>query len=240
MPTRWAYEALIVNQFKNNDYQKDLFWLEQEKSELAYSLYIQIPQLINIIRGINTDEKIRNNSDNSDLDLVYNEFSDLSKFSLFKHMDEIEKNNYNKEAQDKALHYLNKLQKALRKEYNEKITILDQHLIQKQKRIGNKQSFNNHRNRHNNNSIAELAMNTNEISAVKRSDNKLIQINDPIYKIPKNKFGRSHLFAPIKRIGSIYINTAIFNNLVIVLMIVIVLLFLFNNHKPFVVNRSKK
>jgi hypothetical protein len=236
MPTRWAYEALIVNQFKNNDYQKDLFWLEQEQSELAYHLFIQIPQLINIVRGIHANETNKE-SENNDIELVYNELLKLSKFSLFESVNEINPNDYTKETQNKLLLYLNKLQQALHKKYNDMLSSLDQHLIQKQNETGNIQSFNTFRNKNYNNSIAELVMNSNEIEVVKRYGNELIQINDLIYKIPENQFGRSHLFAPLKRIGSIYITTIIFNNLVTVLMIIVVLLFLFNNKKPFIISR---
>ena len=38
IPARWAYEGLMVNQFKNNPFEKQFY--EMEKKESVYNKYI--------------------------------------------------------------------------------------------------------------------------------------------------------------------------------------------------------
>ena len=45
MVSRWAYEALAVNQFKNNKYQKYFFEIEKEASHASYVSSLLIPEL---------------------------------------------------------------------------------------------------------------------------------------------------------------------------------------------------
>jgi len=38
MVSRWAYEGLMVNEFKNNKYEKDLFMLDKIESNLNFKI----------------------------------------------------------------------------------------------------------------------------------------------------------------------------------------------------------
>ena len=64
MISRWAYEAMAVKQFRDNEYQKNFYYLEKKKSEASYIASYLIPALNNKISKIqynNTKEqKIRN------------------------------------------------------------------------------------------------------------------------------------------------------------------------------------
>ena len=50
MASRWAYEALMVNQFVNNRYQKDFYDMEMLESNVTYDMQFLIPALIQEIR----------------------------------------------------------------------------------------------------------------------------------------------------------------------------------------------
>jgi ABC-type multidrug transport system ATPase subunit len=46
MPSRWAYEALAVNQFVNNEYQQHFYDVEMRESNVTYDLQFLVPTLI--------------------------------------------------------------------------------------------------------------------------------------------------------------------------------------------------
>ena len=43
----------------------------------------------------------------------------------------------------------------------------------------------------------------------------------PVYQVPKSRIGRAHLFAPVKRLGLLYIGTYWFNLLAIWVSVII-------------------
>ena len=45
MFSRWAYEAMAIKQFRDNDYQKNFFYLDKKKSEANYIASFLIPAL---------------------------------------------------------------------------------------------------------------------------------------------------------------------------------------------------
>ncbi len=53
MASRWAYEALIVNQFVNNRYQDDFYDHEMLESNVTYDMQFLIPTLIQEIQDAN-------------------------------------------------------------------------------------------------------------------------------------------------------------------------------------------
>lgn len=72
MASRWAYEAITVNQFKNNEYEAPLFKLNQKKSELNFVKSYTIPKLRNILQTELDEQK------GTKLKVIHNE---LSKFN---------------------------------------------------------------------------------------------------------------------------------------------------------------
>ena len=49
MTSRWAYEALAVEQFKNNRYMREFFSIEQEISNAAYLESFLVPTLESVM-----------------------------------------------------------------------------------------------------------------------------------------------------------------------------------------------
>lgn len=79
MISRWAFEALAVAQFKDNEYEKIFFEVEKNMSRYSFIFNFQIPALIDKIN--NCEEKIHNHKDLnktfSDLVIVENEIDYL-------------------------------------------------------------------------------------------------------------------------------------------------------------------
>src|SRR6056297_2612966 len=46
MPTKWSYEALMVNQFKNNEFEKNFFEIEKRESSADFKRVYLVPELM--------------------------------------------------------------------------------------------------------------------------------------------------------------------------------------------------
>jgi hypothetical protein len=238
MPTRWAYESLVVNQFSNNNYQKELIEIEKEESVVAYTVFVQIPQLINILEEIDVNNQYQKND--REIELLRNELYRLARYSKFNRINDVEPDAFNNELKEEIRVYLLKLKVALNKRYNKIVDRKDAYIIRQQIGFGDIKRYNEFRNRNYNTSVAELVLNTRQLSDIRKGRDKLIQLTDPIYNIPDNKYGRSHFYSPVKRVGSLVVNTIIFNNLVIGVMSLMLLIILFNHYKPGIVIKKIK
>ena len=231
MPAKWSYEALIVNQFKNNGYQQGIFNMEKNISRLSYTLYVQIPQLIFLVENlIKTNLQDQDEQYFNDLKTLQIEMEKLSDISTYKFAKNITIESFNTDMQLEILKYLSNFKKLLAVKYDELLDTKDRYLAQKQIEFGSSDAFISSRNINFNKSISELVLNSHEIEAVKRVGNQYIQMTDPIYRTTESKIGRSHLFASTKYLGTMPMDTIIFNNLVITLMSLLLVLVLFNLH----------
>ena len=79
MPSKWAYEALMVHQYKDNKLSKEFFEVEEEKSNADFKKVYYIPtlreHLQSITENINNTDKNVQNAVSEDLRLLRNEFS---------------------------------------------------------------------------------------------------------------------------------------------------------------------
>jgi len=65
-----------------------------------------------------------------------------------------------------------------------------------------------------NNALADVVLNSNELTKIAEENDRFIQRKDPIFMLPENRFGRAHYYAPAKRVGPLVIDTFWFNFLV--------------------------
>ena len=244
MASRWAYEALLVYQFKNNRYQKNLYSIENEESHASFMMNYLVPDLQlkltlcekNHESGQN-QEKLRN-----DLILLKNELQKISvndTILLFKKIESLDINTFNLSIAHDTRHYLNLLGKhysnALTGAIRKKDDKLD-YLKEKYGGITNllKLKYDNY-----NNQIAELVLNKSDNVKIVEHKNNFIQRAEPVYKNPESKYGRSHFFAPFKRLGNLRIDTFWFNLIVIWAMILILYIVLIFEFLKKIVNFSE-
>ena len=215
MTSRWAYEALIVNQFKNNKYEKYYFDIDQEKSQNNFKLSYLVPEFEkytntckeNISKNKNEEQTIEH------LLILKNEILELNKTSKIKFLDveKIRLTSFNKDLQN-ALHtYFNKLKKLYNSnqyKLNLKSDSISHFLL---KKLGSKEELFKIKQEFYNKKISEILRNKGEFDAIKEEDNRMVQVIDPIFKDPENKNGRAHFYSPIKKIDNYSIDTYWFN-----------------------------
>ena len=85
-----------------------------------------------------------------------------------------------------------------------------------------------------NKQLEEIVKNKGEFDAIKEEGHELVQVIDPIFKMPQTKNGRAHFYAPSKRIGNATFDTLWFNVLFIwFTSLIIYLALIFNLFRKF-------
>ncbi len=235
MTSRWAYEAMAVAQFKENDFQKHYFDVDQRKSEISFKKTFLIDELESYISIILKNQKQKKNEKQSEryLKIITNEVKGLEDFSQkfekmpsFTNYEKITPESFNPEVAESIRKYFRqirfrfgKIQSQLTRE-KDKIT---QQLI---KDLGSKEAYYELEKDYRNKRLDRILRNKTGGDILTEEDMVLVQMMDPIYKIPEFNTGRSHFYAPQKKIGGISIDTLWYNVAFIWFTCLIIYLFL--------------
>jgi len=220
MPSKWAYEALIVNQFSNNKYQIHFNEIDGKIENRSYELDYLIPEIINKIRD--AENAVENNNREVARDLI-------ETITLAIHdIEEARSAPVHFEGQLPDKTYFNRLRlylEELKTDLSQQINTLK---YEKDQVIGDLLSqgmsmkqLADMKKAYHNNAVADLALNSNHLKKVNEYQGKLIQRAVPIYKPPASKTGRSHFFSGSKQLGNLQINTVWFNIAVLWIMILV-------------------
>lgn len=222
MPSRWAYEALMVNQYKNNKYEKHFFEIDKKIGNLRYKLDYLIPELYNKLgdaqRFLNEGEiKEAENS----LKILSNAFEDLSKELKPRKLLTFKANSFGKNEINNTTNYLNRLKFFLSKKIN-LLNIDKDEMIEDLKVDGvSLEDIVKLKQEYHNSTVADLVLNTNDLRKISEDKDKLIQLAVPIYKEPTSRYGRSQFFSGVKKLGNLEIGTLTYNLLTIWLMVIL-------------------
>lgn len=221
MTLRWAYEALAVEQFKHNAYQKNLFAYEKQKSDAMYIFNFLIPELLsktdNTLRSIQSDE---NETDNIERNLliIRNEIQRLQQapeIENFQQLDLLKPESFDAEIAAAAKSYLRKVKSVYTQQYNKANQLNDKAIEAMMARFEDNDKFFKFKQSHFNNSLSDLLLNKQELHKIISSDERLIRQAEPIYKDPESNWGRAHFYAPVKIIAGYRIDTYWFNIMII-------------------------
>lgn len=219
MATRWAYEAMAVTQFKDNEFEKHFFDYEKGVSDAAFKSSYLIPKikslLIDCERNIEFDQNAKETQDN--FELLQKEIAQISEeasLEAFPGLKKLNLNDFNLKILEQTRNYLDGIKlhfMGLSSESGYKKDYQYSRLVDSLGRDGVyefKQSYYNQ-------ALADLVLNRTEVNKMVQLDLQLIQKKDPIYMYPDSKFGRAHFYAPVKRIGNYYLDTYWFNLVII-------------------------
>jgi len=228
MTTRWAYEAMAVTQFKDNEFEKHFFDYEKGVSDAAFKSSFLIPKIESVLidceRNIEFDQNHEETQDY--FILLQNEISKLSEDAGFEDFPNLEKLNikdFNLELLEQTRQYLDGIKlhfMGMSSESGYKKDFQYSRLVDSLGRDGVYEFKQNYYNQ----ALADLVLNRTEVNKMVEIDMQLIQKKDPIFMYPDSKVGRAHFYAPVKRLGNYYIDTYWFN--LVVIWLGAVLLFL--------------
>ncbi len=223
MTSRWAYEALMVTQFKHNDYEKYFFDVEKKISDATYystSYYDKLQGMVDFCKD-SLDNPASAKKTGSYLKTIRNELTKLNKTLpvKFNDIDKINPHDFNDGLANKIIFYLyyNVKQpnlKALRQYRTQR----DQIYYSLVKQLGNEDKVLRFKQENYNKRVAEFALNRNELNDIVIQNNELVRIYEPVFKTPESNYGRAHFYAPFKIIAGYQIDTFWFNTAIIWLM----------------------
>ena len=210
MASRWSFEALAVNQFMENEYQKLFYDFDQQMSEANFKKNFWIPALKAKIGTIknwlkdkskSTDEEIAN--DLSTLRNELNKENELFEDLTFDSIDELNVENVTEETMEEVSLHLSTLNKVYIRQYNANSDQKDAIIRERQSTEEDKKAFNQLRDEYENESLSDLVTNKTEFNQISEYDGELIQRADPVYNIPRGN--GSHFYTPVKKFfGQVY------------------------------------
>jgi len=217
MTTRWAYEALMVEQFKNNKFEKYFFDQEQKNQTASFYTSFWLPNIVSRIdECLRIIEEDREGDLAGKLEIIKNELDKLpvtfDEPSLsFEHSDSIQVGKFTPELAEDInghlyfyvrMHFIDLANQAIASKENTYQSMVDS--LGKDAMLSLKQ-------RYYNNQIADIVTNKNEIVKIVESGNELVRKKDPVFMFPESNIGRAHFYAPVKIINNQMVETIWFN-----------------------------
>lgn len=236
MPSRWAFEGLVTNQYINNKYNRNFYTQRKLESELYYKNVYYIPELKRYVE----DYKFRLSQGHEesiceeDLKLLRNEIvkENESKFTQyhnhrFEKTDKLVPEKFNRSIADELTSYLIRLNDFYRIRFNIVNNAIDEEIARRVSTSKKHEEYTQLLNDHHNEYLTSFVKNAMVPLPLVRLDNHLVQKTDPIYLEPQDlrllNF-RSHFLAPKKHfLGSFY--DTFYFNLVILWVFTILLYF---------------
>ncbi|MEI6047539.1 MAG: ATP-binding cassette domain-containing protein [Bacteroidota bacterium] len=233
MVTRWAYEAMSVEQFKSNRVERPFFKYDMEISQDDWNASFLLPTLKVkvsecLAEGKNPEYR---ESVEKNLRKIYYHINDLSSVSGINPGAWISNINYdglNEFVANEATKYLDSLRGSFRIKSRAVTNRRDSLFKQIAGSIG-EDKFIEMRSKDYNENLANIVLNRLSASKIYDAEDRLIQKADPIFMPPGSKYGRAHFFAPYKQIGDLRIGTLLFNISVIWLLNLFLFIALYYN-----------
>ncbi len=233
MTSRWAFEAIAVNQFKKNQFEKHFFDVDMKMSQTLYKTSYLFPRLeSHLNESLRFLEAGTDSLELTDhLGVVQNALTDINKESGFQSGQQLKlflrPELFNPYISQQVMHYLDSLKKVYQYENNMASKEKDQIYFALERQMGGKDAMIDLQNNYLNKSITDLVLNRNQLHKIFEYNRKLIQRMDPVFEIPDSKIGRAHMYAPVKMLGNFQIDTFWFNLMVIWLTILLAYLMLY-------------
>jgi ABC-type multidrug transport system ATPase subunit len=214
MTSRWAYEALAIDQFKDNKFTRNFFAEDMLRSNASYHKYIldQIQiRLENVNYNISKDTAY--NSTES-FDMIRAEIKNLSDQDVikpFRDLDQLSRGPFDQQVYNTVNNYLAREKKQLTRIIRESLNRRDTIYKILKSDLGSENAYLKLKDDYYNDRLGELLRNEHMINSAVEVDNRLIRKKDLIYMEPVSRYGRAHFYAPVKKIGGLTLDTYLFN-----------------------------
>ena len=220
---RWAYEGLMVHQFKSNNYQKHFMKIDRKISRSSFMANYLLPELENAVAGI--DFQLRSNvlPAQNDWKLVLNEVKALEQYKN-KTMESLP--NRVEEINSETINELSSFLKEVRLVYTQ---LTNYYITEKDNIIENLRGKGidlvKMKEDHVNNRISDIVTAKNQKQKISIMDNEIIRKAEPVFFSPDSKLGRAHFYAPEKRLFMWNVETFWFN--LIFIWVITIFLYIF-------------
>ncbi|NJM14453.1 MAG: hypothetical protein HC896_02890 [Bacteroidales bacterium] len=217
--SRWAYEALVVTQFKDNAYEKHLFGTEEKLNSISYARSYQLPYL----RGLAYEAyNLKVNAKklpviDKDLSIISNEIYKIEHVhnQKFDEVGWLNIDRYDDKVFQSLSNYFEAFETYLSTQYHQEMKNKDKIYEQIEDQFHNRLALYQIKERYYNDYLAFLVLNRKELMEHQEINNELVRLKDNIYREPASNIGRAHYFSPHKTLGQLKVDTFWFNMLII-------------------------
>ncbi|MGD2034907.1 MAG: ABC transporter permease, partial [Bacteroidales bacterium] len=220
MTSRWAYEALMVTQYKDNPFQKELFNTELVMSESMYKKAYVIPKLRSVIGELESGENsgMENTGQYDPARLLVNETERMGKdldINTIGIPEAFRAGEFSGSDMKKLQGFLDISWKKYHSRYLRAADDKEAVLASLKEKFNGTQGLAAMENKYANNRLSEIVRNENELVEYVIDENEIIRMRDPVHTLPLLNNGRAHFYAPYKKVSGVYLDTFWFNMLVI-------------------------
>ncbi|REJ82905.1 MAG: ATP-binding cassette domain-containing protein [Bacteroidetes bacterium] len=204
MASRWAFEALAVYQFRNNEYEKHFFDLDARMSDATYKKDFWIPVLRE--RCDKSERLLRSgarvDSLNTVLDVVRNELESEQKrnsFVILSGLSGLKSGKFDMDLIKNIRNDLENLRNHYIEVYNKCGEMKDRIIELKTESEGGQEQFILLRRDHFNESLDQMVRNSNSTERIRLEGKRIISYFEPVFRMhPPEKTLRSTFFSPVK------------------------------------------
>lgn len=231
MTARWSFEALAVEQFKNNRYQRNFFDHDMEASQNYYYASFMIDVLKKDLR-----ECLKPDADIKETEIkcrrLKNYIEMLSESAGYEApefiVSRLNKDDLDPETASQVQSYLDLLARDFRALSRRAAERKDQVSTSLEREIG-REGMIALRDNYYNERLADILLNNEVIDKTLETPEVIIQKYEPAFMKPTSNNGRAHYYAPYKKIGNLKIDTYLFNLTVIWIVTLILYIALYYN-----------
>jgi ABC-type multidrug transport system ATPase subunit/uncharacterized tellurite resistance protein B-like protein len=238
MASRWAFEAAMVTQFKENKFDREFFLYDKVMAQADFKKIYLIPELQTKLQFAHNQHQSTNPETQARvakaLHLVRGEIERELRVvgkDKFQHLNELVPGKFNSEIYQQTASFLTKLSNFYVNRYN----VADQKKEEKVALMTNSEEkqkeFERFRHEYHNETIAELVKNLGETNRIIEKDGRLIQKIFPVYKTPEPEHlvdFNAQFYMPAKHfldrdVDTFYFNMAVIWSMTLVLAIALYL-----------------
>lgn len=237
MSSRWAYEAIAVEQYKTNSFQRPFYNFEVDEMQADFKASYWLKEMRTRLNYLSenigdSDEKVQNRFVNY-LNLLQNELT-LEPYQGILEGKDLEQMlspaAFDKSTADLIHIYLDSLNQHYLDKFNLAVAKKERLIYLLQNQENSDYNLNEYKNRYMNESLTDLVRNLNTKDRIIEYNGRLVQQIDPIYQwpVPAHSLDyRAHFFAPQKHFLGRFIETYWFNVLVMWTMTLILYIALY-------------
>jgi ABC transport system ATP-binding/permease protein len=223
MTSRWAFEAAMVTQFKDNKFEKQFYLYDKTMANADYRKVYFIPEIetrlqycINNFRS--SDENVKAKVAEH-LQLIRNEIGRELRETNYDlpAIDNLVPGKFDSTSYEQLSHYLDRLRNFYINRYNAADKKKEEMIFSLTDTPDKQSKFNQFRETYHNESIAELVKNLTETHRIIEHEGKLVQKIYPVYKDPDPDHAidfNAQFYMPAKHflnqdVDTFYFNTAV-------------------------------
>ena len=221
MASRWAFEASMVTQFKDNKFEREFFFYDQVMADADFKKIYFIPELRtklqSALRHYKDQDAESRQLVEKNLRIVRNGLQgELKKLGAdkFPGIDYLTPAHFDSTLYSQTSAFLSKLNSYYIKRFNAADEQKDAKVATMTDSPEKKKEFETLRNQYHNETVAELVKNTGETNRIIEKDGRLIQKIFPVYKKPEPEHlvdFNAQFYMPAKHFLNSDVDTYFFN-----------------------------